>query len=172
MSGHKHFAWHFNIFTAHEQTPQKPPEFCTSLGTSCAKFRKHSIKRFKNTLTCHTIAYFTSNRGEAFVSSVPVVTVLVEAPQWGAADAEIKAPSGENTEFKCSPFEAWSRSVYSHTCYANCQGFLPRLFLPSRSIQPSKLVSWCFEPSQPQRITSGLNTNFTLTPSYSFHKSS
>ena len=34
------------------------------------------------------------------------------------------------------------------------------------------LVSWCFEPSQPQRITSGLNTNFTLSPSYSFHKSS
>ena len=34
------------------------------------------------------------------------------------------------------------------------------------------MVSWCFEPSQPQRITSGLNTNFTLSPSYSFHKSS
>ena len=35
-----------------------------------------------------------------------------------------------------------------------------------------KLVSWCFEPSQPQRIISVLNTNFTLSPSYSFHKSS
>ena len=34
------------------------------------------------------------------------------------------------------------------------------------------LFSWCFEPSQPQRITSGLNKNFTLSPSYSFHKSS
>ena len=33
------------------------------------------------------------------------------------------------------------------------------------------LVSWCSEPSQPQRITSGLNTNFSLSPSYSFHKS-
>ena len=33
------------------------------------------------------------------------------------------------------------------------------------------LVSY-FEPSQPQRITSGLNTNLTLSPSYSFHKSS
>ena len=32
--------------------------------------------------------------------------------------------------------------------------------------------SWSFEPSQPQRITSGLNTNFTLSPSYLFHKSS
>ena len=28
------------------------------------------------------------------------------------------------------------------------------------------LVSRCFEPSQPRRITSGLNTNFSLSPSY------
>ena len=34
------------------------------------------------------------------------------------------------------------------------------------------VVSWCFEPSQSQRITSGLNTNFTLSAGYSFHKSS
>ena len=52
----------------------------------------------------------------------------------GAADAEIKVPSGENTELKCSPFIAWSSSVYSHMCYAYCQGFLPCLFLPFRSI--------------------------------------
>ena len=38
------------------------------------------------------------------------------------------------TELKRSPFQAWSRSVYSHTCYAYCQGFLPCLFLPFRSI--------------------------------------
>ena len=54
--------------------------------------------------------------------------------QWGAADAEIKVPSGENTALKRSPFKAWSRSVYSHTCYAYCQGFLPCLFLPFQSI--------------------------------------
>ena len=36
----------------------------------------------------------------------------------------------------------------------------------------SLLVSWFFEPSQTQRITSGPNRNFTLSPSYSFHKSS
>ena len=36
----------------------------------------------------------------------------------------------------------------------------------------SYLFSRCFEPIQPRRITSGLNTNFTLSPSYSFHKSS
>ena len=50
-------------------------------------------------------------------------------PQWGAADAEIKAPSDENTELKRSPYKAWSRSVYSHTCYAYCQGFLSFLLI-------------------------------------------
>ena len=51
------------------------------------------------------------------------------APQWGAADAEIKFPCGENTELKRSPFKAWSRSVYSHICYAYCQGFLSSLLI-------------------------------------------
>ena len=60
--------------------------------------------------------------------------VYCKAPQWGAADAEIKVPSGENTKLKRSPFKAWSKSVYSHTCHAYCQGFLPFLFLPFRSI--------------------------------------
>ena len=46
-------------------------------------------------------------------------------PQWAAADAEIKVPSGENTEIKRSPFKAWSRSVYRRTCHAYFQGFLP-----------------------------------------------
>ena len=49
---------------------------------------------------------------------------MLNAPQWGAADAEIKVPSDENTEHKDSPFKAWSKSVYSHACYAYCQGFL------------------------------------------------
>ena len=31
--------------------------------------------------------------------------------QRGAAGAEIKVPLVENTELKCSPFKAWSRSV-------------------------------------------------------------
>ena len=56
------------------------------------------------------------------------------APRWGAADAEIKVPSDENTELKGSPFKAWSRSVYCQACYAHCQGFPPCLFLPFRSI--------------------------------------
>ena len=55
---------------------------------------------------------------------------LLRLYQWGAADAEIKVPSDENTELKRSPFKAWSRSVYSHTCYTYCQEFLP-YFYPS-----------------------------------------
>ena len=34
----------------------------------------------------------------------------------------------------------------------------------------SELVSWFFEPSQPQMITSGLRTKFSLSPSYSLNK--
>ena len=59
-----------------------------------------------------------------------LISVLkVLPPQWGAADAEIKVPSVENTELIRSPFKAWSRSVYSHTCCVYCQGFLSCLFL-------------------------------------------
>ena len=55
----------------------------------------------------------------------PKIPVPIQAPQWGAADAEIKVPPDENTELKGSPFEAWSRSVYCYACYAYCRGFLP-----------------------------------------------
>ena len=48
----------------------------------------------------------------------------VHSPAMGAADAESKVPSGENTELKRFPFKAWSRSVYSQTCYAYRQEFL------------------------------------------------
>ena len=61
-------------------------------------------------------------------------TVALTSPQWDAADAEIKVPSGENIELKRSPLKALSRSVHSNTCYAYCQGFLPCLFLHFRSI--------------------------------------
>ena len=36
----------------------------------------------------------------------------------------------------------------------------------------SQLVSWYFEPSQPQRMISGLKASFNLSPSYCAHKSS
>ena len=35
----------------------------------------------------------------------------------------------------------------------------------------SHLISWYFEPSQPEKIISGLKTNFNLFPNYSAHKS-
>ena len=63
-----------------------------------------------------------------------VILLCYLSPQWRAADAEIKVPSGENTKITCSPFKAWSRSVYGHACYTYCQGFLPCLFLPFWSI--------------------------------------
>ena len=69
-----------------------------------------------------------------FIPLLVVSFSLLSTSQMGAADAEIKVPYGENTELKRSPFKAWSRSVYSHTFYAYCQGFLPFLFLPFRSI--------------------------------------
>ena len=37
-------------------------------------------------------------------------------------------------------------------------------------VERAQLVSCRFQPSQPQRITSGLKANFSLSPSYSFHK--
>ena len=52
--------------------------------------------------------------------SACLLPTLLSAPRLGAADAEIKVPSGENAELKRSPFKAWSRSAYSHTCYAYC----------------------------------------------------
>ena len=50
--------------------------------------------------------------------------IPTKTPQWGAADAEIKAPSDENKKLKGSPFKALSRAL-SPACYAYCQGFLP-----------------------------------------------
>ena len=52
-------------------------------------------------------------------------------PQWGAADAEIKVPSGENRELKRSPFKTWSRSVYSHSYYLTARDFFLAYFYPT-----------------------------------------
>ena len=61
-----------------------------------------------------------------------ILSVLI--PQWGAAEAEIKVPSVENTELKRSTFQAWRRSADRHTYYAYCQRVIPCLFLPFWSI--------------------------------------
>ena len=50
---------------------------------------------------------------------------------WGAADAEIKVPSVENTELEDSPFKAWGRSVYIaiHTALTARDFFLTNFYL-------------------------------------------
>ena len=45
------------------------------------------------------------------VSALVLLVTILYPPQCGAVDAEIKDPSVENTELKCSPFKALSRSV-------------------------------------------------------------
>ena len=55
--------------------------------------------------------------------------------QWGTVEADTKDPSSENQELKGFPMKAWSRCEYSYACFTCCQGFLPCLFLPCRSIQ-------------------------------------
>ena len=85
--------------------------------------------------TTATTTVLTTTTVAAVANTTPTTAcTTVTTPQWGAADAEIKIPSGENTELKRSPFKAWSKSVYSHTYYAYCQGFLSCLFLHFRSI--------------------------------------
>ena len=102
---------------------------------SCGPFTCISIHKFSRQLSVFSLCSPSLISASLVLSTVYLfLNVSLNAPQWGAADAEIKVPSGENTELKRSPFQAWSRSVYSHTCYACCQGFLPCLFLPFRSI--------------------------------------
>ena len=50
--------------------------------------------------------------------------------------------------------------------------FFPFLFILTLSCTYWELVSWYFEPSQPQRVTSWLITMFNLAPIYSARKSS
>ena len=76
------------------------------------------------------ICRFIQNQSSVWTTVNLLQKFSFKSPQWGAADAEIKVPPGENTEFNRFPFKAWRRSVYSHACYVYCQGFLPSLFLP------------------------------------------
>ena len=64
-------------------------------------------------------------------------------PQWATADTEIRTPSAVESPAadKCFPFKSWSRSEYSHECFAHCQIFLPcpnfdlpRLLFSSESV--------------------------------------
>ena len=89
--------------------------------TSLASLYEH-LK--KNVLFCFLFLFLHDHRTKAVCSfCLNIYGWLASCydrltPQWGTAGAEIKVPSGENTELKRSPFKAWSRSVYSRTCYA------------------------------------------------------
>ena len=92
---------------------------------------------FVHHLWCHWFGLISGPKCKVCYAAGKIGTTPCHPPlhlQWGASDLEIKVPSGENPELKHSLFKAQSRSVYSHTCYAYCQGFLPCLFLPFRSI--------------------------------------
>ena len=68
---------------------------------------------------------------------------------------------------KCKPFYCWFLFWKCVLLGFGVSGVLHVLFWDKHC----SLVSWCFEPSHPQSITSGLITNSTLSPSHSFHKS-
>ena len=74
-------------------------------------------------------------------------------------------------------FPSWDRVIQNQnaTPHTNANDKLKMIGNIQRDKLVSSLVSYFvsgyFEPSQPQRITSGLNTNFNLSLSHSFHKS-
>ena len=107
------------------------------LGLSVFVLFRLNRKAFFESLVCFGSFYVIYNvySLSTFILSLCIqINLLIGPPHWGAADAEIKVPSGENTELKRSPFKAWSGSVYSHACYVYCQEFLPCLFLTFQSI--------------------------------------
>ena len=116
--------WHQPTELAHSFSFCSCVYICLNDPFNCISFHKFSrqLPAFSLCSSSLISAFLVLSAVYLFmkVSFSPDIT-----PQWGAADAEIKVPSGENTELKRSPFKAWSRSVYSHTCYAYCQGFLP-----------------------------------------------
>ena len=57
-------------------------------------------------------------------------------------------------------------------CFTSCVHIPTKLCTVFFTYPDNKIVSWCFEPSQPQWVTSGLKTNISLSPSYSALKSS
>ena len=63
------------------------------------------------------------------------------------------------------------KSVYNTRQYQAYSVIYISQYASTLGCKVSYLVIWCFKPSQPQRIISGLKINFSLSPSYSFHKS-
>ena len=80
--------------------------------------------------------------------------------------------AGRHTSDSQTPWHQTTVKEDGHIHYQNWSDCVECVRQEEEREAEEELVSWCFEPSQPQMITSGLNTNFTLFPSYSFHKSS
>ena len=60
---------------------------------------------------------------------ISIIMSSLSIPQWGAADAEIKVSSAENTEFKGSPYKAWSRSyIAMHATLTAMDFFLANVY--------------------------------------------
>ena len=66
--------------------------------------------------------------------------------------------------FPSLPFVCWLR-VFERALRGTCEGSIMRWKGEAGPLS-IYLLSWCFEPSQPQRISSGLNTNFNLQVIY------
>ena len=61
------------------------------------------------------------------------------------------------------------RETYDFSKRKSTEG--ERWFIVELDSGVCQLVCWCFETNQPQMIASGLKSNFSLSPTYSFHKS-
>ena len=70
------------------------------------------------TKTINNAIFLRSQKDQSGFRHYMLTKFRTGALQWGAAETEIKVPSGENTERKRSPFKAWGRWAYGHTCFA------------------------------------------------------
>ena len=88
-----------------------------------------AVPKLKPELHLSWIAEISSG----FISRGTLQIPVEMPPAVGSCGCRNKS-SGEKQSLNVPHFKAWSRSVYSHTCHAYCQGLLPCLFLPFRSI--------------------------------------
>ena len=78
----------------------------TSFWASVRSFRAHPADTFP---IASSLVEMLRTFGYEVPKVVPMCLIVSRRfPQWGAADAEIKVQSGENTELKRSPFQALS----------------------------------------------------------------
>ena len=113
------------------------------------------------------------NTFHTLLSSQVRITTLPTVDQWKRTKQKNENPESHqppHTLCRMSQFSTHTTTtvtsihISSHCALSNSSPMGNDMFYGI-----SYLLTWCFEPSQPQRITSGLNTNFT--PSDSFQKS-